>query len=238
MSEDAGSQRAAQQHNAAVAAGSVIVLRDDVELRVLMLRRQKALKFLGGFWVFPGGAADPSDIGAGAWGGVAAAARRELQEEAGLTVAVEDLVHWAHWITPSALARRFDTHFFIVRAPHEQQPCVSVAESSEFRWITQRDWECGAASGDIALTVPTHLVLRELFEALALHGSLHSLLERERNRNVRTVLPKLMDDRSVVMPWDPDYEEMPGEGHPWDGVGIAERAGWPKRLAAHLGRTR
>jgi 8-oxo-dGTP pyrophosphatase MutT (NUDIX family) len=42
-------------------AGTVIVARDDGEFRVMMLRRQAALKSLGGFWVFPGGVLDPAE---------------------------------------------------------------------------------------------------------------------------------------------------------------------------------
>ena len=47
--------------NGVTLAGTVIVARDDGEFRMMMLRRQAALKSLGGFWVFPGGVLDPAE---------------------------------------------------------------------------------------------------------------------------------------------------------------------------------
>ena len=40
-----------------------------------------------------------------------------LVREAGLRLTLDRLVPFAHWITPSFEPRRFDTHFFLVRAP-------------------------------------------------------------------------------------------------------------------------
>ena len=43
-------------------ASTVVLLRDgDQGLETLMLRRNKALLFAGGYWVFPGGALEPQD---------------------------------------------------------------------------------------------------------------------------------------------------------------------------------
>src|SRR5215216_2008647 len=45
-------------------AASVIVMRGgDAALEVLLLRRNPASRFMGGAWVFPGGAVDASDAG-------------------------------------------------------------------------------------------------------------------------------------------------------------------------------
>jgi hypothetical protein len=77
--------------------------------------------------------------------------------------------------------------------------------------------------------------LRELSEALARHGSLGALLARARDRPVRTVLPKLIDGRTVVLPWDPEYAYVPGDGITWAAADIAARAGWPARLPTALG---
>lgn len=43
-------------------ASTVVLLRDSPEgLETLLLRRNKALLFAGGYWVFPGGALEPQD---------------------------------------------------------------------------------------------------------------------------------------------------------------------------------
>ena len=44
-------------------ASTVVLLRDsDSGLETLLLKRNKALLFAGGLWVFPGGALDPEDF--------------------------------------------------------------------------------------------------------------------------------------------------------------------------------
>src|SRR5437867_1360465 len=88
-------------------AATVILLRGGAErLEVLMVRRNPAARFMGGAWVFPGGAVDsaadaPTTAGAPSHPSDAThrhAARREVAEEAGLRL--DDpaaLVPFAHW---------------------------------------------------------------------------------------------------------------------------------------------
>src|SRR5918997_3060521 len=78
------------------AAASAILLRDGAKgLEVLLVQRNPRARFMGGAWVFPGGAVHPDDDGH------AATARRELEEEAGLMLSDDDtLVPFSRWITP------------------------------------------------------------------------------------------------------------------------------------------
>src|ERR1700723_816315 len=76
-------------------AASVILLRDQAsadgdaqELQVLLVRRTPQARFMGGVWVFPGGAVDAGE-GDGD-GAHRAAALRELHEEAGIALAEPD----------------------------------------------------------------------------------------------------------------------------------------------------
>src|SRR6478735_4858781 len=94
-------------------AASVIVMRDSgAGPEVLLVQRNPASRFMGGAWVFPGGAVHESD------GDAAVTAVRETEEEAGLTL--DDptaLVPWSRWITPAQVKIRFDTWFFVAQAP-------------------------------------------------------------------------------------------------------------------------
>ena len=43
-----------------------------------------------------------------------------IVEAENLRLACDLLVHFAHWITPTMMPKRFDTHFFLVAAPADQ----------------------------------------------------------------------------------------------------------------------
>src|SRR6476619_1549457 len=112
-------------------AASVILLRGGAsELEVLLVRRTPKARFMGGVWVFPGGAVDAPE-GDGDQDHRAAAIR-ELREEA--AIGLDDpaaLVKFSRWITPAQVQIRFDTHFFLAPLPAGQQPAVDGAEVVE-----------------------------------------------------------------------------------------------------------
>lgn len=149
------------------------------------------------------------------------------------------LLDWAHWITPSSLRRRFDTRFFLVEVPADAPLSIASGESSEAHWDTPEGWMRAGEREDFPLTPPTRLVLRELAEALNLHGTLQELRVRELAREVLPVQPKVVtenDAEIAVMPWAPEYASLPGEGLAWSAAAIAARAGWPARLPTRVSR--
>jgi 8-oxo-dGTP pyrophosphatase MutT (NUDIX family) len=102
-------------------AATVILLRGGGErLEVLLVQRTPKARFMGGVWVFPGGAVDAGEGD----GDLAhrAAAVRELREEA--AIALDDpaaLVKFSRWITPAQVRTRYDTHFFLAHVPGGQE---------------------------------------------------------------------------------------------------------------------
>jgi 8-oxo-dGTP pyrophosphatase MutT (NUDIX family) len=102
-------------------AASVVLLRDTAGgPEILYLRRNPDLKFMGGYWVFPGGGIDPVDHLPGKEADEAGAARRaaarEAHEEAGVRIAPARLHPVCHWTTPAASPIRFATWFFAAAA--------------------------------------------------------------------------------------------------------------------------
>ncbi|HEX6240498.1 MAG TPA: NUDIX domain-containing protein, partial [Polyangiales bacterium] len=100
-------------------AATVLVLRDvpvlgntrgASALEVLLVQRASELAFHGGAWVFPGGGVDAVDASAAdELMAARRAAVREAQEEAGLTLTLDELVPFSHWTTPVDRSRRFAT---------------------------------------------------------------------------------------------------------------------------------
>src|SRR5919205_1278051 len=132
-------------------AATVIVLRGGAErLEVLMVQRTPKARFMGGAWVFPGGAVDAHE-GEGD-GAHRAAAVREVEEEAG--IALPDpagLVPFARWITPPEVTVRFDTYFFLARAPEGQEAEPDGQEIVDARWFTPDRALQGHEAGELPM---------------------------------------------------------------------------------------
>src|SRR3954462_15408836 len=116
-------------------AATVIVLRGGAErLEVLMVQRTPKARFMGGAWVFPGGAVDAHEGEGDA--AHRAAAVREVQEEAG--IALPDpaaLVPFARWITPPEITMRFDTSLFLAASAEDQQADPDAQEIVDAGWF-------------------------------------------------------------------------------------------------------
>ena len=185
------------------ASASVIVVRDGAGgLEVLLVQRHPQQRFMGGFWVFPGGAVDDGE-------GHRAAGVRELAEEAGITdVAPGALVPYSRWITPEQIAIRFDTHFFVVRAPDGAQPRVDGAECVDLRWIAPAAAVDAYGRDALALVFPTLTHLHEL-SAFATVGALLAHA-RAPGREIHPILPRVVvddDKRRILLPGEPGYDD-------------------------------
>ncbi len=185
-------------------AATVILLRGGAQqLELLLVRRTPGARFMGGVWVFPGGAVDAGE-GAGDEAHRAAAIR-ELREEAGVTLGEPgNLVKFSRWITPAAVQIRFDTHFFLAPLPAGQEPRVDGAECVDLGWFTPRSALEAHRAGEIALVFPTIKHLEQLSDFV----SVDDLLAYARGRDVLPVQPKVLlegEVARVLLPGDPGY---------------------------------
>ncbi|MDQ3849788.1 MAG: NUDIX hydrolase [Actinomycetota bacterium] len=186
-------------------AASVILLRGGEDgLELLLVRRNPAQAFMGGFWVFPGGAVDAGE-GEGDRAHRAAAVR-ELEEEAGVRgVDPSALVKFSRWITPAQIARRFDTHFFLAAAPEGAEPRPDGRECVDARWTTPQAALRAYEAGTLPLVLPTlsHL------EQISPFATTARLLRHAEGREVRPIQPRVVlggETARIVLPGEPGYE--------------------------------
>ncbi len=151
--------------NPAIPAATVVLLRDDpagAGVEVLMLHKASQIAF-GGMWVFPGGRIDAEDHPAD--GDVNAAARnaavRETQEEAGLTLAADGFVWFAHWTPPPSTPKRFATWFFAARA-NDDVVSIDGGEIQNHQWLHPALALQRHAANEIDLAPPTWVTLHHL----------------------------------------------------------------------------
>jgi 8-oxo-dGTP pyrophosphatase MutT (NUDIX family) len=186
-------------------AASVIVLRGGADrLEVLLVKRNPEARFMGGAWVFPGGAVDRSE-GDGQ-GALRAAAIREVAEEAGIEIAGPDeLTAFSRWITPAQVKIRFDTWFYLTTLPPGAEPKVDGSEVVDARWYGPSAALDAANRGEILLVFPT---IKHL-EQLSGFDSADALTAHARGREVRPVQPRVVvsgETARIVLPGEPGYE--------------------------------
>ena len=257
-------------------AATVMLVRDgDDGMEVFMLRRHLDSAFLGGAYVFPGGAVDDhdrhtdldavcvgrADADASAMlgldppeGGLAfwVAAIREAFEEAGvllaygpggsiidwtdpavaarfaehrkavdagerrlvdvcveeqLQLAVDSMHYFSHWITPVGPPRRFDTRFFVARAPAGHAYLHDDRETIDNAWVHPANAIAMQARGEVDIIFPT---LRTL-EAIGRFATTEELLAAAAAvEHVPTMLPRVTQDHDgmrILLPGDPGYDD-------------------------------
>ena len=177
-------------------------------LETLLLKRNKALFFAGGFWVFPGGAIDEADREA-AGGDLDRAARlaaaREAEEEAGILADPDAMVPLSHWTTPAVEKRRFATWFFAAPLAADAEVTIDHGEIHEARWLALTEALAAHAAGDLNLMPPTYVTLLNL----AGYPDLATMLAAEARSPVPRVEPVLAreGERAVTLyPGDAAYD--------------------------------
>ena len=79
----------------------------------------------------------------------------DLCGQEGLRLDTGGIEYVSHWITPVGERRRFDTRFFLARAPAAQEPLHDDGETIESRWIRPQDALAAFEAGDLAMLPPT-----------------------------------------------------------------------------------
>ena len=147
-------------------AASVVLLRDTAcGPEILYLRRSPGLRFMGGYWVFPGGRIDLGDHPPGKDTDEEAAARRaaarEAHEEASVRVDPADLHPVCQWTTPVSSPIRFATWFFAA-ASSSAMVRVDGGEIHDHRWQRPADALEAHRAGEIKFANPTFALTTRL----------------------------------------------------------------------------
>jgi 8-oxo-dGTP pyrophosphatase MutT (NUDIX family) len=159
---------------------------------------------------FPGGGVDPSDaselpadwpdrlgVPAATASAVVGAALREVEEETGVVLTLDDLGLWDAWTTPEFEPRRYRTWFFAARLPAGQETSELSTESTSVHWTTAADALAKVESGDWSMMPPTYLSVRRL----GTFGSVADVLDVTRRASVEMFTPRLEGERLTAPEW-------------------------------------
>jgi hypothetical protein len=105
-----------------------------------------------------------------------------------LELALDRLTPFAHWITPTAMPKRFDTHFFIAEAPADQLAVHDGSESVDSVWIHPAQALHDAKVGKYTLVFATRLNI----EMLGGQDDVAAAIDAARARKIVTVQPEIV----------------------------------------------
>jgi len=221
-----------EDRDGAVLAATILLVRDGGDgLEILLLKRNSNAKNMADVWMFPGGKIDEEDAGSNELERAATGGLRELREEADISLELESLTTFSHWLTPVGQKRRFATWFFIAALPAEASVKVDGEEMVEATWMSPRDAVNEHRAGRLRLPPPTVVSLLDVSSS----ASALEAIQRASQRQAPYFFPKILadnpDDIVMLYPGDAGYEtgvrETEGDRHRafWvDGVIDYERS--------------
>jgi 8-oxo-dGTP pyrophosphatase MutT (NUDIX family) len=135
----------------------------------------------------------------------------ELCQRESLRLATDEIRYVSHWVTPVGERRRFDTRFFLARAPQSQEPLHDDSETIESFWVSPAAALARFRAGELGMYPPTVSNLDFLLDR---SGANDALAAAARIGIPPRIQPRLRfgeDGRiiGVVMPWDPGFDELP-----------------------------
>jgi 8-oxo-dGTP pyrophosphatase MutT (NUDIX family) len=123
-----------------------------------------------------------------------------------LTLALDRLHYFSHWITPEGAPRRYDTRFFVAEAPAGQVAGNDGHETVESRWVSPEEALAEGRRGNMSLIYAT---MKNL-EAISRFSSAGELIAHARAiESVPANLPRIhVEGREIriMLPGDPGYE--------------------------------
>ncbi|MEA3471309.1 MAG: NUDIX hydrolase [Thermodesulfobacteriota bacterium] len=133
----------------------------------------------------------------------------DILEKEELTLAADRLHYYSHWITPEASPKRYDTRFFVARAPSNQKAFHDGVELTQYIWITPKDALEAFRKGTFNMVIPTMITLEELSGFDRVEDAIRST----RDKNITTNCIKVeIDEIKGIIVYTPDgraFKHMP-----------------------------
>ncbi len=120
----------------------------------------------------------------------------QIVADLGVRIDAGALHYFSRWITPSSEPRRFDTRFFVARAPAGQTAQADAYETHDGQWLTPATALARHAAGEFALIFPT---IKHL-ERLAAFTRVDALLAYALRKPVHPVMPDPVADQRFDVP--------------------------------------
>jgi 8-oxo-dGTP pyrophosphatase MutT (NUDIX family) len=127
-----------------------------------------------------------------------------LLEQTRLQLELGALQPLSRWITPASERQRFDTTFYVARAPDGQQAEHELTESTAGGWFAPEQAAAAAREGRIRLAPPTTLTLESLAEVASVEAAL-ALAASGPPPTILPILRAVGSELVILYPGDPEH---------------------------------
>lgn len=158
-----------------------------------------------------------------------------VARDEGLVLQLGHLGFFSHWVTPFFESRRFNTRFFVARAPVHQTPVHDQHETTDSVWLTAEDAITAYYNEEIMLAPPTLATLMRLRE----YDSVDAVLAACHAERPAVILPHLTQDgeetvlsfpNDPAFPGDDPQYDMATRGGPWVKMTLRDGLWYPTRV--------
>ena len=132
----------------------------------------------------------------------------EICKKENLSLNLNNIERFSHWITPEIEIKRFDTRFFIAYIPAKQTERHDGNEITDSVWISPKKALDRSLNGKMPMIMPTISNLKQCLE----FDSGQKLLEHQSkltNDDIPSILPKFFKNEGKwvgLLPGDEDYD--------------------------------
>jgi glyoxylase-like metal-dependent hydrolase (beta-lactamase superfamily II)/8-oxo-dGTP pyrophosphatase MutT (NUDIX family) len=125
----------------------------------------------------------------------------------GLSVDLRGWFYWSHWLTPPGHPKRFDTRFFVTRAPQGQEAEADYGEAVELMWLTPA--QALARDSGLLLLPVTRRTLQQISRFDNVQAALdHAAALREVPMTMPRRARNAKGDLRIVLPDEHAYAEV------------------------------
>ena len=125
----------------------------------------------------------------------------------GLWLDLRGMVYLAHWVTPVGPPRRYDTRFFVVRAPEDQVAGHDAGETVADRWVTPAEALAAHERGELEMIFPTIRTLMSIAPFESVDAVLGFASAQETVTRVQPRIVTRDGQVAILLPGDPGYDD-------------------------------
>jgi glyoxylase-like metal-dependent hydrolase (beta-lactamase superfamily II)/8-oxo-dGTP pyrophosphatase MutT (NUDIX family) len=133
---------------------------------------------------------------------------RDFLQQQDLFIPADRMAYLAHWITPNVQPRRFDTRFFLMPAPVDQNVQLDNTEIVGSRWLGAREVLERVKRDEIKMVRATQSIIASLKKFDAPDSALQHLLAVNHVPTNRPCLAQGRDGPRLFANGDPAYAEI------------------------------